>query len=481
MSSIKINVIFSTFLTVSNYLFPLITFPYVSRVLGVNNIGICNFVDSVVHYFILFSMMGIVTTGIREVAKAKGVRSELNKVYSSLLSLNIFSSIVAIIALFFLVLFVPKLNGYSNMFYIGTGKILANVFLIEWLYKGLEEFKFITIRSIIIKCLYVIFVIYFVKQPDDYIIYFGLTCLSVVVNAIINLLYSRNFVTFSINGITIRPYVKSFFTLGFYLFLTSMYISFNVAYLGFVTDTVQVGYYTTATKLYSIIMGFFTAFTGVMLPRMSSLIAEGKNDEMKRLIRFSVELLFAISIPIVIVCEVCAADIIYLIAGDGYEGSVLPMRIVMPLMLVIGYEQIMILQILMPLKNDSAILKNSFLGALVAIILNILLVSHLGCVGTAIVWIMAEFTVLISAQYSVSKFVDIHFPFKLLLMRLIVFAPLLFICIIIRNLFDNSLLPLIVMTIFVPITWFLFEYFIFNNNLVIKNIKNLSDRFISHK
>lgn len=471
MASLKINVLFSTILTISNYLFPLITFPYVTRVLGVNNIGICNFVDSIVHYFIVFSMMGMMATGIREIARTKGNRLELSSTYCSLLALNVVSSFIAIAILLIATFTIPQMKEYSFMFYIGAGKILANTLLIEWLYKGLEDFKFITARTIIIRSVYVVSVILFVKHNDDYILYFGLTVFSVVINAIVNLYYSRNFVSYSFKDISFKPYLKSFFVLGLYLVLTNMYTTFNVAYLGFVTDTVQVGYYTTATKLYTIIMGFFTAFTGVMLPRMSSLLAEGKKEELKRMTSLSFEILLAFSIPVIIVSEVCAPEIIQIIAGTGYEGAILPMRIVMPLMLIIGYEQIIILQVLMPMKQDSIILKNSIIGAAIAIIFNVLIVSKMACVGTAFVWIMSEIAVLFSAQYFVTKLLQMKFPFKSFFSRIIIAIPLYFFCQFIVNILSSQFLSMIVVMFFVIIVWIISEVYFFKNAQIVKYIK----------
>lgn len=130
-----------------------------------------------------------------------------------------------------------------------------------------------------------------------------------------------------------------------------MYTSFNTTFLGLVTSPTEVGYYTTATKLYSILIGIFTAFTGVMLPRMSSLIVDNNEAEFNRLLSKSYEALWAFSFPIALIGVLCAPDIIMIISGVGYEGAIIPMRIVMPLILIIGYEQIIIMQILMPLKR----------------------------------------------------------------------------------------------------------------------------------
>lgn len=477
MASLIKNIIFSTILTVSNYLFPLITFPYVTRVLGVNNIGICNFVDSIIHYFIIFSMMGIVTTGIREVAKSKTNKSELSRAFSSLFSLNLISSIIAILILLITVFLIPQLQEHKFMFYVGASKILANTLLIEWLYKGLEDFKFITARTIIIRSFYVLAVILFVKHPDDYTLYFGLTTFSVILNAVVNLYYSRHFVTFSFKMVSIKPYLKSFFVLGVYLVLTSFYITFNVAYLGFATNTTEVGFYTTATKFYSIIMGFYTAFTGVMLPRMTSILAEGKRMELIRMIKLSIEILLAFSIPIIIISEVCTSEIIQLIAGPGYEGAILPMKIVMPLMLVIGYEQIMVLQILVPMHQDSAILHNSIIGAVVAIIFNILIVSRFASVGTSFVWIISEVSVLLSAQFYVTKLLGMYFPFILFIKRLILAIPIIVVGIFIDFFLDSGFISLILVGIFVFVTWLLFEVLLFKNVLIIRYLKSFSTKF----
>ena len=137
--------------------------------------------------------------------------------------------------------------------------------------------------------------------------------------------------------------------------MTSMYTTFNTAYLGFVAGETEVGYYTTANTLYGALLAFFGAFTGVMLPRMSSLIAEGKTDKFNELLKKSANILFSYSIPFVILFIIYAPEIIWLYAGKGYEGAIIPMQICMPLMIIIGYEQIIITQGLLPLDKNKAV------------------------------------------------------------------------------------------------------------------------------
>jgi len=191
MPSIRKNFFYSALLTVSNYVFPFVTYPYVSRVLGVTNIGICNFVDSIVNYFILFSMMGISIVGMREIAAARDDREQRNRVFSSLFSLNLLTTLIAAIALVVVIYTVPSLTDYRPMLWIGLAKLAANCLCMDWLFRGLEEFRFITNRSILIKCLYVGAVFLFVRKAEDYWVYYLLTTLTLVANACVNVSFSR--------------------------------------------------------------------------------------------------------------------------------------------------------------------------------------------------------------------------------------------------------------------------------------------------
>lgn len=476
MPSIKKNFAYNSILTVTNYIFPLITFPYVSRVLGVNNVGICSFATSVVQYCILFAMMGTMTVGIREISRAGSNKQLRSKVFSSLLTLNLLTTLISICVLLFSIEAIPKLKEHSELFYIGSAHILANSLLIEWLFKGLENFRYITIRAIVVKSIYVLAILCIVKNEDDYVKYFLLTVLTTIINASINLFYSRHFVNFSIRDINIVPYIRSYITFGSYQLLTSLYISFNVLYLGFVSNPVQVGYYTTANKLYSIIIGLFSAFTAVMMPRMSSLIAEGKIQEFKLLTEKSVDVLFAFSLPLIIITEACAPQIISILAGKGYEGAIIPMRIVMPLMLIIGYEQILIIQMLTPLKKDKAVLTNSAIGALTGVMFNILFVARLGCVGSAIVWISSEIAVLISAQYFVNKYVGFHLPYKSFLRRALYVTPLLVCSLFLSRLINNVYLSLLLISLIVLSSTFFLELKIICNDIVVSNFKHFLNR-----
>lgn len=432
MASIKRNFFYSSILTVSNYIFPLLIFPYVSRVLGVTNIGICSFIDGIINYFILFSMMGMSVVGIRAVARVKNNESQIAKTFSSLFVLNAVTTLAALVILIIVIFTVPQLYEHRDLMFVGVIKLVSNFLLVEWLYTGLEKFKFITNRTIIVKILYVICIFLFVKKQDDYYIYYVLTTLMVTVNALMNCWFGRKFFKIDKDSFNFRAYSRSFFVLGIYAILTSMYISFNVIFLGFSAGNTEVGYYSTASKLYTILLALYTAFTNVMVPRMSFLLSEGKIDEFKSMITKSQDALFSFAIPLCIISIFFAPEMIQIIAGEGYEGAIIPMRIIMPLMIIIGYEQILVLQILTPLHKDKAIFINSAFGACAGIGLNLLLVPLFKSIGSSAVWFISECVVLISSQYFVTKFMNIRFPFKKLGKNLLWACPAVAFCIFLR-------------------------------------------------
>lgn len=421
---LKKNILYSSVLTTANYVFPLLVYPYVSRVLGVTNIGICNFVDSIIHYFILFSMMGVTIMGTREIAASRANSDSLDSKFSSIIALNGITTLIALIILIIATLSVPQLWENRHMMVYGGVKLISNFLLIEWFYKGMEDFKYITMRTIAVKCLFVLSVFIFVKDIDDYPAYYLLTCLMVTGNAVINFIHARKYARFKSSLISFKSVSKPFFTLGSYMLITSMCTTFNVAYLGFVTDETQVGYYTTATKLYSILLALFTGVTSVIMPRMSALLANNRIDEFKNLMQKSTDLLFSFSIPVIVFTTLFATEIVLLISGPGYEGAVTPMRIVMPLMLIIGYEQIIVVQGLMPLRKDKIVMINSSIGASVSLTLNMILVSRLQSVGSSIVWVCTETVILIVSQIALTKIINVSFPLKHLMKNILCYVPL---------------------------------------------------------
>ena len=412
MPRITTNFIYNVALTLSTYLINLVLFPYVSRVLGVDMVGKVGFVNDTIGYFSLFALMGIATVGIREIAACGEDWERRSRVFSSLMALvGIMTAVVMAVYLGSLFV-VNRFQADRNLFIIGTGSLLFTSMLIEWFYQGLENFRYITIRSILVKLVYAAAVFLTVRHPEDYQLYFLLTVGAVVVNAIINIGYSRRFATLSFRNVDLKAYLKPVFSLGLYKIMVSMYTTFNGVYLGFVATDAEVGYYYAAKKLFYILLGLFSAFTAVMLPRMSSLVEKRQEEEFHRKIGQTFDLVFAIGIPMTLFLVVMAPQIIGLMSGPGYEGAVLPMRIISPVLLLSSMAQIWVIQVLMPLKQDRIILLSSAIGAVTGIVINILLVGRLGAVGSAIVLLCSELAGnLLSFIFAVRKGY-LQFPLK---------------------------------------------------------------------
>lgn len=392
-SSIKKNFAYKSVLTISTYLINFITFPYIARVLGVERIGLVNFVDNTVNYFLLFATMGIGLLGVREIAAVKNNQDECTNRYSNILGINLLFTLSSLMLYLICIVLVPQLHQYEELFYIGTAKILFTVFLVEWFFTGIENFKYITIRSIVVKVFYIVCVFVFVNDTSDYRIYFILTVGVVVVNALINQFYIRKFVRVKWPNIYLKKYLRQNITLGIYTLMTSMYLTFNVMYLGLVSNNTQVGYYTTAFKLYTVVLGLFGAFTNVMLPRMSSLLANRDEARFQELVNRSFTVMVTFIIPLILCSMILAPQIIYILSGSGYEGAILPMRIIMPAALFVGIAQVLAIQVLMPMKKDNVLLIASIIGASISLLINLLVVPHIAGVGSAIVLLCSEMMV----------------------------------------------------------------------------------------
>lgn len=422
---LKKNVFYSGALTALSYLFPLITYPYISRVIGASGVGICSFTDSVVNYFVLFSSMGIGTLGVREIAKCNGNKEELSRVFSSLFLLSFCTMLIALAVYLVFGHFNSKMASEPRMLYIGALKIITTPFLIEWFYRGVENFKYITIRSFFVRLVYVVLVFVFIKKPEDYYLYFFFTTLTFVANSIFNFLYRSKFCNLQLSlSSRIREYLSPYFIYGIYTLLTAMYTSFNVVYLGMVGSNEDVGYYSSATKLLGFSIAFFSAFTNVVMPRMSSLLSLNDKEKANRLINISFSLLYLIAMPMMAYLMYYAPQVVRIISGPGFEGAIIPFRIVMPLFLITGIEQILIVQLLMPLNKDKAVLFNSIMGAIVGIVFNIVLVSRFVAIGSAFVWLISEITVMLSAIYFIRKYIPSVIRVSRLLRHSLVIVPL---------------------------------------------------------
>ena len=237
-------------------------------------------------------------------------------------------------------------------------------------------------------------------------------------------------------------YTRTNLSLGLYSIMTSMYLTLNVVYLGFVAGDTEVGYYTTAFKLNTVMLGLFSAFTNVMLPRMSALVAAGAKEEFQVMINKSFSAVATFSIPLVLCSMAMAPQIIHILAGNGFDGAILPMRIILPAVIMAGIAQVLAIQIIMPLKHDRTLLIASAIGASVSIAINIFIVPHLASIGSAIVLLSAETVVTGTYVVYVLRKKIVKIPFKLFVRSLLLSLPCVAICIACAHFIENPFISL---------------------------------------
>lgn len=466
MANIKRNLAYSTILTMSTYLVPLILFPYISRVLGIEGIGRIDTVDNMMDYCILFSMMGLTTVGVREIAKNKDNPESLSQTFTDLFALNLCSTALIAIVFCTIVCLSPRLQDYGVLLPIGLCKLIANLFWIEWLYTGLEEFRYITLRSLALRTLFVISVFLLVRSQTDAAVYYALFAGITIGNALCNWYHKRTFLHWNLRRANLRHYVVPFFMLGFFAMLSAVYTKLSLPVLSFLTDDQEAGSYATATRVYQVIIALVGTLTGVMIPRMSVLMKEGRFELVREYADTAFRLLFLFSFPLICFVELFAPDIIHLFAGPGFDNAVLPMRIVMLQLIVIGSEKIIVLQLLIPLRKDSTVVRAGIMGVAAWALFTVCLVPSLRSVGTCIVWLLAELTVLFISNRETRRSLSIQFPLRLFLTSCLWSLPYLLLGWLVASLSPQPVFRIIVCGILFLLYATLLEYRVYQTGIL---------------
>lgn len=466
MTSVKKNLSWNVLLTVSGYIFPLLTFPYITRVLGPNNLGLANFASSVVDYAILFANLGLATIGYRYIPQCNDDVEQRNHVFSHLVSLHIIQTSCILIIYSLCVFFIPQLYEHKTLYFVGVSKIIMNVFLVEWLFQGMQDFKYVTIRTLAVRTLFVIGVFLFVRKQEDYDIYFYLIVAQVVANSVINWRYSKKFVRFKFSFKGCREFVFPVFSTGVNSILLSFYVTFNVIYLGMKCGDASVGYYTTATRLYAIFISFLSAYNGVFVPFLNSLFGKGEMEKFKQYVGYSFSIVLLLSIPLIVGGIIMAPEIVNLIAGKGYERSVLPLQIIMIQVLFVGVAQILENQILLSFKKFKEVLICTSISTALAIFILFAFVPQYAEVASASAVAIPHLIEVALLYFYAKKTIDIEFPVKDMLINIAVCIPIVIICFLVKLLALNSVITLTIAGGTSVVYYFVIQYYLLQNEFL---------------
>ena len=402
--SLKLNFIMNAILTMSSFLFPLITFPYVSRILLPIGTGKVSFANSVVTYFVMISQLGIPTYGIRACAIVRDDEEKLKKTVYELFAINVVMSILAYIVFFAALIYVPRLRADRTLFLITGTLIFFNTIGVEWLYKALEQYTYITVRSIIFKFIALIAMFVLVHDVDDYVIYGGISIFAASASNAFNFIRLRKIIgKKKVSQLNFKQHFKPVFTFFIISCATTIYTNLDNVMLGFMKDDVEVGYYNAATKIKNILVSIVTSLGTVLMPRASYYLQNGMEDEFFKLSKKSVKFVFLAATSLMIYFMLFAREGVLFLSGEAFEGAILPMMIVMPTLFFIGLTNIMGIQMLVPMGREDAVMISTFAGAIVDLILNAIFIPMLGSTGAAIGTLVAEFVVLIVQMIYLKK------------------------------------------------------------------------------
>ena len=441
--SLKVNYIFNMLNTVTSLLFPLITFPYASRIMLADGIGQVNFFQSIIQYITLLTCLGIPMYAIRKIASVRDDTVERNKVATEILLLHASLSIMGYVIVALLAAFVTDIQVDIPLFLILSLTIFFTAIGCEWFYQGIEDFKYITIRGLIVKIIAVILLFALVRTKEDILWYAGYLVFGTLGGNVFNFIRLRKFISFrKLPWRELHPLVHLKPALHIFVLnlVVSLYVNLNSVMLGFMSDTTSVGLFTAATKLSHVLLSLVSALGTVMLPRLSNLISTGQKDKFNELAQKSITVVMALTLPLTAGLIMTAKYLIPLFCGNSYEPAILTLQIISPIIIMIGISSVLGIQILYPQRQENKVILCTALGALVNLVLNIWLIPRYAQDGAAVSTLLAETMVTFSMIFIGKKYIPIRWKNKSFLHYFVATCLMTLALFFVSDLFESSII-----------------------------------------
>jgi O-antigen/teichoic acid export membrane protein len=473
------NIFYNVLLALSQVLFPLLTFPYLARILGPENIGLYNFSESYARYFALVAALGISVYGVREIAKKQDQPKALSNTFAELFLINLIATCILSVLYLFTIAYTNRLSSHANLFYWSFVFFFFQVFLLEWFFTGINQFKFIAIRFFIIRLIFVLAIFIFIKEANNYVKYMQLQVGLTFFLGTINFIYLFKFIDLKnirIKELNLIQHLRPLFLLFLTIFSISVYLHFDTVLLGILADNESVGYYSAPLKLVKIIIAVLAAITAAMFPKMVQYFEKGDLVQFEKMLKQSFELVISIGIPTAVLVYTLAPEIIYILFGSSFELAVTPLQITAPLILIVSLSTIFGFQILSVHSKDSAILKSAVAGMLFSLVASFLFIPRFKQEGAAYTILCTELLVLSLFIYFSSKVVQLQNT-KQVVTREIIFAiPYLILPYLISTIVTTSIIKLLIV-LSCSLLWFIAVHFFFVKTSVFRTL--VTDIFIS--
>jgi len=394
--SLTRNAILNTIKTLMSMIFPLITYPYVTRILQVENIGKINFSASIVSYFTLFAGLGINTYAIREGSRLRQNKQKLERFAREVFTINILSTLIAYMLFLGTVASIKNLHLYIPLILIQSIGIVAPAIGIDWLYVIYEDYGYITIQSIIVQIISMFLMFSLIHKQSDYVLYAGILTFSSTAAYIFNFIHSRKYIKICL---TRRPHIDEHIKPIIVIFAmsvaTTIYVNSDTTMLGFISGDYYVGLYNASTKIYTVLKSLMAACILVSLPRLSNYMALKKYDSYSAAASNILNMFITLLLPIVVGTFMTAKEIVLILAGNSFMESVISLKILSISLFFSIIAVYLTNVILLPIKEEKQIMYATFVSAIVNFLLNFIFIYRWNHIGAAVTTVIAEVVVVV--------------------------------------------------------------------------------------
>lgn len=426
--SVKKNFIYNFSYQILIMILPLITTPYIARVIGAEGVGIQAYTYSIANYFVLFAMLGINNYGNRSIAMVRENREKLNKKFMSIYLVQVIMSILMIILYSLYIIFISKDN--KLILFIQLIYIIGALLDINWFFFGMEQFKLTVVRNTIIKIISVFSIFIFVRESNDLYLYSLILALGNLISQMILWKYIRRYITFiKIEICDVISNIKPILMLFIPVIAISIYKIMDKIMLGSMSNMTQVGFYENSEKIINIPMGVIVALGTVMLPKMSNLYVNGNEEEGKKYIGLSIEFVMLMAVGAMFGLIGVSSILIPIFLGNEFLECINLVSILSITIIFLAWANVIRTQFLIPKQKDRIYIISTILGAAVNLIINLLLIKKYGAIGAAIGTICAEGVVALYQTFMVRNELDIKSYFAKVIFY---FIPGIIMCLIVR-------------------------------------------------
>lgn len=390
--SLGVNALLNGLRSVLNLIFPLITFPYISRVLSVSSVGKYNFSSTYVGYFTLIAGLGISTYAVREGAKYRNNYKKISDFASQIFTINIYSTVISYVLLFLSLILFRNLAIYVNCILIFSIQIFFTTMATEWIYIIYEDYAYITIRSIVFKIISIVLLFILVREPGDYLWYTLVTVLSSVGSNILNFVHARSLCSIKlVKKIDWNLHLSPIFIIFASTVAVNIYVFSDVTILGLLKDDEAVGIYSVAVKIYQIAQGLLVAILTVTIPRLAMLFGKRMFEEYKQVLSKVLNTLSVLVLPTVVGLIMLSREVTLVIAGSKYLDSVMALRIIAWAIIFSIFSWILSDCVLIPSKREKLVLRTTLITACFNIALNFVLIPIMSYDGASLTTALSEF------------------------------------------------------------------------------------------